>query len=152
VNRTTVSVLLALVLAFALSGCGGGAAGSKAGAAPGSKSAITMLAAESQAVDHEAAEAGEALFKTRGCSACHAFGKRVTGPDLAGVASRRSRQWITSMVRHPDTMTKEDSTARALFGTYMVQMPNLQLTEVEAHTVVEYFKSQEIPGEAGGEK
>src|SRR5262245_14315463 len=39
------------------------------------------------------AERGEKLFQTKGCSACHTFGKRGTGPDLAGVTMRRTAQW-----------------------------------------------------------
>ena len=40
---------------------------------------------------------GEALFSDKGttkCLVCHAFGKKVVGPDLAGVGQRHTKPWI----------------------------------------------------------
>lgn len=95
------------------------------------------------AIDPAGVAAGEKLFQTKGCSACHAFGKRVTGPDLAGVTKRRTARWIESQILHPDLMTKQDPTAKTLLGTYMLQMPKQGLTPDEAKSVVEFFKHQE---------
>ena len=94
--------LLALVLlgAAGVVGCGGAkdqdtSAGAAGASASGSKYDAGPRAAE-EPVDPALAERGEALFKEKGCSACHAFGTRLSGPDLGGVAGRRTSAWIES--------------------------------------------------------
>jgi mono/diheme cytochrome c family protein len=93
--------------------------------------------------DETLAKEGEQLFKTKGCSACHAFGKRVTGPDLAGVTGRRTAKWIESQILHPEKMVKEDPITRKMFAEFALQMPNQGLTEAQARAIVEYFKHQD---------
>ena len=137
-------VPFALVAAL-LSGCGGKPAqegGAKSASTSGSKYDAGPRAAESP-VDHEKAELGEKLFSAKGCSACHAFGKRVTGPDLAGVSKRRTAEWMENQILHPEVMTKEDPISHQLLATYATQMPNQGLTQDEARAVIEYFKSKD---------
>ena len=136
--------LPALALAFALSGCGAGGSGSgnaakAASGVPGSKYDAGPRAAEAPA-NHEKAEHGKLLVSTKGCSACHAQGKRLSGPDLAGVSQRRTAAWMENQILHPDVMTKEDPIAHELLGKYALQMPNQGLTVDEAHAVIEFFK------------
>ena len=151
-----VAFLLTTLLA---AGCGGKQSGSEsAGAnnastpAPSATGATTMPAvspydsgprAAESPVDKEKAEQGEKLFQTKGCSACHAFGKKVTGPDLAGVTQRRTAIWMENQILHPDVMTKQDPIAHDLFAKYSLQMPNQKLTEDEARAVIEYFKHKD---------
>lgn len=112
-------------------------------------------AGETVAVEGKA-KAGEALFRSKGCSACHAFGKRVTGPDLAGVSLRRTAAWMESQILHPDLMVKQDPISRGLFAQYALQMPKQGLTPEEARAVIEYFKNRDHEAgeaqEAGKEK
>lgn len=137
-------------LAFALAllaGCGGGNSGSndaakKTASSTGSKYDNGPRAAESP-VDHEKAELGEKLFSTKGCSACHAFGRRVTGPDLVGVTKRRTAEWMEHQILEPEVMTKEDPISHQLLATYATQMTNQHLTQDEARSVIEYFKSKD---------
>jgi len=161
-------VLLALA-GVLVSGCGGAkdAGESKAVAtstspapSPGAATLPANLdqgprAGESD-VDEARAKVGEQLFKDKGCSACHAFGKRVTGPDLAGVSMRRTQAWMESQILHPDLMVKQDPVARGLFAQFALQMPNQGLTPDEARAVIEYFKHQDHEAgegrEAGKEK
>jgi cytochrome c551/c552 len=93
--------------------------------------------------DEAKAEVGEKLFQTKGCSACHAFGKKVTGPDLAGVTHRRTAIWIENQILHPEVMTKEDPISHDLFAKHSLQMPNQKLTEDEARAVIEFFKHKD---------
>ncbi|HET9326321.1 MAG TPA: cytochrome c [Candidatus Eisenbacteria bacterium] len=95
------------------------------------------------AANEELAERGEKLFQEKGCSACHAFGKRSAGPDLAGVSMRRTARWMENQILHPDVMVKEDPISRAMFGEFALQMPNQGLTPEEAKAVIEYFKHQD---------
>lgn len=97
-------------------------------------------------VDHEAAEAGEKLFSTKGCTACHAWGKKLTGPDLKDVTARRTQVWMEHQILHPDVMVKTDPIAHELFAKHMLQMPKQGLTEAEARQVIEYLKKRDKDG------
>ena len=95
-----------------------------------------------QAIDEARVASGETLFKGKGCSACHAFGHKLSCPDLDGVTMRRTAQWMEQQILHPEVMTKEDPIAHRLFAQYSLQMPNQQLTQPEAKAVIEFIKHQ----------
>jgi len=94
-------------------------------------------------IDEALAEQGEKLFQTKGCTACHGFGKRLTGPDLAGVSMRRTALWMENQILHPEKMVKEDPISHALFAQYALQMPNQKVAPEEAKAIIEYFKHQD---------
>ena len=167
----SLQVLLVTALVLALSGCGGnqGSSGTNATATPAASSPSASAApAGAEALpanldqgpragesdyDEAKAKLGETLFSSKGCSACHAFGKRITCPDLAGVSMRRTEAWMESQSLHPDLMVKQDPTARALFAQYALQMPKQGLTPDEAKSVIEFFKHKDHEAaEAGKEK
>lgn len=151
--------ILLIALGFAAAGCGGAkdassensgspnasvASGAAGGAATGLPAGLDEGPRASESpVDEELAEKGEELFKTKACSACHSFGAKATGPDLAGVSTRRTSKWIASQILHPDLMVKSDPIARELFAKHALQMPNQGLTEAEARSVIEYFKHKD---------
>jgi cytochrome c len=92
-------------------------------------------------VDMTMAAAGEKLFTTRGCTACHAYGKKLTGPDLKGVTTRRTKVWMMNQIMSPEVMTRTDPIAHRLkVESNNLQMLNLHLTQSEAQSLVEYFK------------
>jgi protein SCO1/2 len=89
-------------------------------------------------------DAGVLLFQSR-CSACHTIGKGdAVGPDLAGVTTRRNRDWLVRYLKAPDQMLAEkDPIAVTLFAKYKnVPMPNLHLSESEIALVLSYLESQ----------
>jgi mono/diheme cytochrome c family protein len=143
--------LLTVAALVAALGCGGSKSEDQAAAAAPAGSGT--LAANSKydrgpragenPANEALAEQGEKLFQTKGCSACHTFGKRGTGPDLAGVTMRRTAQWMENQILHPDVMTKEDPISHRLMGEFALQMPNQGLTPDEAHAVIEYFKHKD---------
>lgn len=152
-----LQALLVTTIVLALSGCGGnkGSGDNAAAPAAGGSPTASAPAAGSETIpagldqgpragesptDEARAKLGEALFKAKGCSACHAFGKRVTCPDLAGVTMRRTAAWMESQILHPDLMVKQDPTAHELFAQFALQMPKQGLTPDEAKSVIEYFK------------
>ncbi len=95
-------------------------------------------------IDHELAEKGEELFQTKGCSACHTIGQgKRTGPDLAGVTERRNLDWIANQILHPEVMLEKDPIARELLATYMVRMPNQNVTPEEAQAIIMYFRMKD---------
>jgi len=97
-------------------------------------------------IDAALASQGEKIFTTRGCTTCHGWGKRISGPDLQGVVKDRTARWMEMQIMHPDTMTHSDSISHALLAEYKIQMTNLHLQPSEAKSVVEYFKRRERTG------
>lgn len=156
-RRAPILLVLALFLAV-LAGCGGQPAGEetpKASSTPSTPEASKLLAkslyddgprAGEAPVDAAAAAAGEKLFSTKGCTACHAWGKRLTGPDLKDVTKRRTQAWLEQQILHPDVMVKTDPIARELFAQFALQMPKQGLTEQEAKQVIEYLKKRDAEG------
>jgi cytochrome c551/c552 len=99
-------------------------------------------AAESPVNAALAAE-GKTLFTSKGCVTCHAFGKRVIGPDLMGVTHRRSANWIEHQILHPEVMIKEDPITMGLIKEYKVPMTNQKLTQPQALAVIEHLKQMD---------
>jgi mono/diheme cytochrome c family protein len=143
----------ALVLAWTIAGCGQKSGDAQA-PAPATSAPPAGAAGQFQvpadldqgpraataAIDESKVADGMKLFQTRGCSACHGFGKRISCPDLNGVTSRRTEKWIRTQILHPDAMTKQDPTARQLFAQFALQMPNQGLTPAQADAVLEFLK------------
>lgn len=134
--------LFSVLLLVALAGCqsgGGGGGGGKAAGVPGSKYDAGPRAGEGE-IDEAMAKTGERLFREKGCSACHAFGARLSGPDLKGVTMRRTALWMEHQILEPEVMVKEDPISRGLFAQYALQMTNLHLAPAEAKAVIEHLK------------
>jgi len=131
----------ALSLFLAVAGCGGGGSTKESSSPPtsGSPYDVGPRAGESP-IAEALAEQGAALFKSKGCTACHAYGKRLTGPDLKGVTQRRTAKWMEQQILHPEIMTKEDPISRELMAKYALQMSNQGLTQDQATSVIEYLK------------
>ena len=144
-HRAVGLILLAGLLPVL--GCGGGA-GSGGGtaattAAPATSQYDSGPRAFEAPINAALATKGEELFKSKTCSTCHGFGVRVTGPDLKGVTHRRTVQWMTQQILHPDVMTKEDPIAKQLLGTYLVQMPKLPIAPEEVEALIEFLKKKD---------
>lgn len=89
----------------------------------------------------ENVETGKALFKEKGCPACHTIGGgKLTGPDLEGVTERREEEWLRKWIKSPETMIMTDPVAKELLKKYFVPMPNQGLTEEEVEFVITYLK------------
>ena len=82
---------------------------------------------------------GKVTFDAKGCGGCHAFGSVLVGPDLTGLAERRTDTWIAKMILHPDVMTKKDPAARELFKKHMLQMPNQGVAEGEVGDLIAFL-------------
>lgn len=154
-NRIFVAAL-AVGCALSLASCGqksadtstsSQAAGGGSAASPPASAGVAAVSqydsgprAGESPIQEALVEKGEGLFKNKGCSACHAFGRKLTCPDLQGVTMRRTAAWMENQILHPDVMTKQDPIAHDLFAKFALQMPNQGLTPDEARAVIEYFK------------
>ena len=147
--------LAASLALCALVSCAGGDGGEAASTdqenAQASAPQAAPAAAPSGPIDSSLAARGETVFQTKGCIGCHTIGGgRLTGPDLEGVVDRREYGWIIAMVTNPDSMLREDATARQLFAEYMTPMVNMGVTRDEARAVYEFLRSPSGSDPAGG--
>ncbi len=89
--------------------------------------------------------AGEKLFASKGCSACHKVGGgKLVGPDLQGVTARRKTKWLARMILHPDQMLQKDTTARELLKVHMTPMPPQNVNpDTELPALLAFLKAHE---------
>lgn len=92
-------------------------------------------------VDPVVATEGEAIFTAK-CTACHKMGKRYIGPDLTGVTTRRTPEWIMNMILNPEEMLAKNEIAKKLIAEYNAPMANQNLTEAEARSILEFFRTK----------
>jgi nitrite reductase (NO-forming) len=84
---------------------------------------------------------GKLNFESK-CVACHSIGEgRKLGPDMVGVTTRRTEDWLTRPLRSPEKMLESDPDAKALLKEYNnLPMPNQNLSETEIRQFIRYFK------------
>jgi mono/diheme cytochrome c family protein len=95
--------------------------------------------------EHGDAARGKWLFENRGCQGCHVLDPnarrdlagtyRQFGPNLAGVGSKDSREWIAAWIRDPRDWNPE------------TKMPNLRLPDDEVRDLAEYLSGQKASPE-----
>jgi mono/diheme cytochrome c family protein len=133
--KALTSVVLTLVVLVLFSGCS--KESDDIGIGPIKKVELGPL-------DKNLAQKGKEAFEMK-CVSCHKFDSKLVGPPLQGVTQRRKPEWIMNMILNPEQMTKEDKTAKQLFGQYLTQMTFQNVTENEARAILEYFR--EVDGQ-----
>ncbi|MBP6334201.1 MAG: cytochrome c [Bacteroidia bacterium] len=94
----------------------------------------------SDTLDEQIAMQGFEIFKVK-CAACHKFtNERFIGPGLMGVTKRRKPEWIMNMIMNPIEMAQKDPAAKELVSMYLVQMTDLNVSESESRSILEYFR------------
>ncbi len=148
----TRNTFIAIVVAAAFVGCGGEKPAGEAEASTGTETIVKEKPSKDigvgpvtelilpETIDETMAEAGKEKFETL-CSACHKLDKRFIGPEMNGIMDRREPEWVMNMILNPDEMVKENEAARQLLMEYSAPMANQNLTEEEARSVVEYFRT-----------
>lgn len=92
-------------------------------------------------LDKDLAAKGADVYKAK-CTACHKPEEKFIGPAPKGIIQRRSPAWIMNMILAPEQMVKEDPTAMALLKEFNgVPMTNQKLTNDEARSILEYFRT-----------
>lgn len=103
----------------------------------------------SAAAAGRAGDDGKAVFEGL-CKGCHTIGGgKSVGPDLQGVADRRTADWVRAFVLHPDkVIAAGDPIAKQLLREYNnVPMPNLGVTEAQIGPLLAFlgFKGTSPP-------
>lgn len=94
-------------------------------------------------VDPTLAKRGKSLYTNRGCGGCHAFGKKLSGPDLIGVLQRRDHAWLRRWLLDTDGMLASDSLAQALMAqSNNVKMPNMKLKDADVDALLHYIQQE----------
>lgn len=94
-------------------------------------------------VDPALAKKGKSLYSSRGCATCHAFGKKLAGPDLAGVMQRRDHDWLRRWLLNTTEMIASDSIAMAMVVEYKnTKMPNMKLQNADVDALFHYFQQE----------
>lgn len=91
----------------------------------------------------DAAARGQLIFE-QSCTACHTIGQgdRI-GPDLHGVTTRQSREWLLKFIAAPDqAIAAKDPVVMDLMKRFnQLPMPNLGLTGPQVQDIVAYLES-----------
>jgi mono/diheme cytochrome c family protein len=124
-------LILTMLPLFLITGCG--EENSEIGIGP--VKSVTLGAIDKNLVDK-----GKGIFDMK-CVACHKFDSKLVGPPLKDITKRRKPEWIMNMILNPEQMTKEDPTAKQLFGQYLTQMTFQDVTQDDARAILEYFRS-----------
>src|SRR5215467_1002203 len=67
---------------------------------------------------------GAAIFN-QNCSGCHNFRQDAIGPQLSGITTKVSADWIDHFIKDPQkTISSGDKHANELFAKYKVVMPS----------------------------
>lgn len=94
-------------------------------------------------LDQAMIKEGLAIYDLK-CSACHKLTEeRIVGPGWKGVMTRRQPVWIINMITNVDMMLEKDAEAQKLLETCLVRMPNQNITEKEARSVIEYMRKND---------
>lgn len=90
------------------------------------------------------AATGEENF-TKICAACHMIGGvKLVGPDLAGVTTRRTEEWLVKFIKSPKAMIDAgDVDAVALFNANnKVMMPDAPYNEAEIKDILAFIATR----------
>ncbi len=83
---------------------------------------------------------GKAIAETK-CLSCHKpTDEKLVGPGWKGVTERRTPHWIMNFVTNPDPMIDKDPEVQAQLELCLVRMPNQNIAEDEARSILEYMR------------
>jgi mono/diheme cytochrome c family protein len=86
---------------------------------------------------------GQKIYDMK-CSSCHKLtDERLVGPGWLGVTKRRKPTWIINMITNVDMMLEKDTEAQKLLEQCLVRMPNQNITEKEARSVLELMRKND---------
>lgn len=92
-------------------------------------------------IDSDMAEIGKEVYEAK-CTACHKAEKKFIGPSPKGILEKRTPAWIMNMILNPDEMVQKDPMAKQLLIEFNGSpMANQNLTQDEARSILEYFRT-----------
>ncbi|MCF3108980.1 cytochrome c [Niabella sp. CC-SYL272] len=159
--KKKIAPILSLAFMIVLSSCGNsgntGAVTEKAIASPAQNAAQEPAAYDPkrgegkfdetnvklEAPDAARAGQGKAIAQTK-CFSCHkTTTEKLVGPGWKGVTERRAPHWILNFITNPDPMIDKDPQVQAQLELCLVRMPNQNLSEDEARSILEFMRQND---------
>ncbi|HUC83249.1 MAG TPA: cytochrome c [Flavisolibacter sp.] len=94
-------------------------------------------------LDETMVTAGKGVYELK-CASCHKLtDERLVGPGFAKVTDRRTPEWIMNFVTNTDEMIEKDQEAQKMLEECLVRMPNQNLSEQDARSVLEFLRKND---------
>lgn len=94
-------------------------------------------------LDETMIAAGKNVYDVK-CSSCHkTTDEKLVGPGWKGVTDRRTPEWIMNFVTNTEEMIEKDTAAQNMLGQCLVKMPNQNLSEQDARSVLEFMRKND---------
>jgi len=94
-------------------------------------------------LDGAIAAKGQTIYDMK-CGACHKLtDEKLVGPGWKGVTSRHTPEWIMNFATNVDEMLNKDPKAQAMLEVCLVRMPNQNLTDQDARSVLEFMRKND---------
>jgi hypothetical protein len=94
-------------------------------------------------LDPKMAAIGSGIYDLK-CGSCHKLTKeRIVGPGWEGVTQRRKPEWIMNFVTNVEEMLEKDPESQAMLEICMVRMPNQNLSDDDARSVLEFMRKND---------
>ncbi len=91
----------------------------------------------------EMATKGQTIYDMK-CAACHKLtDEKLVGPGWKGVTARHTPEWIMNFATNVDEMLNKDPKAQAMLEVCLVRMPNQNLTDDDARSVLEFMRKND---------
>jgi glucose/arabinose dehydrogenase/mono/diheme cytochrome c family protein len=109
---------------------------------PGTSSDGSSISTDSATI-----AAGEASFAQH-CGGCHNFKQDGIGPELGGITTAVSAEWIQHFIRDPKKIIESgDDRAGRMIKKYKVAMPSFAtLTDEEMNGIIAFLNTHKKPG------
>ncbi len=103
-------------------------------------------AMDSPDIDTAAIRRGQVIFSQQ-CGACHNFRQDGIGPQLGGLLTAVSGDWIKSFIKNPRLIIESgDERAHLLFEKYKTVMPSFEsLSDEELNSIVAFLGTKDAP-------
>jgi hypothetical protein len=94
-------------------------------------------------LDEKMVAEGQNVYNVK-CASCHkTTNERLVGPGWKGVTDRRTPEWIMNFVTNTEEMLEKDTAAQNMLEVCLVKMPNQNLAENDARSVLEFMRKND---------
>jgi len=94
-------------------------------------------------LDEKMVASGQSTYDVK-CASCHKLtDERLVGPGWKGVTDKRTPEWIMNFITNTEEMIEKDTAAKNLLEVCLVQMPNQNLSEPDARSVLEFMRKND---------
>lgn len=94
-------------------------------------------------LDQNMVAAGKGIYDMK-CGSCHRLSnEKLVGPGWKGVTSRRKPEWIMNFSTNVEEMLAKDANAMAMLEECLVRMPNQNLSDDDARSVLEFMRNND---------